>query len=73
MSVKELRSRTAEHMRGHADDFLPFLTNPNTGDMYTTGNTLMFVLVVGKSVLGILKNGRYIFHMTCFVCVLVSR
>ncbi|KAE8282033.1 OTU domain-containing protein 6B [Larimichthys crocea] len=36
MSVKELRSRTAEHMRGHADDFLPFLTNPNTGDMYTT-------------------------------------
>lgn len=36
MSVKELRARTAEHMRGHADDFLPFLTNPNTGDMYTT-------------------------------------
>ncbi|KAF1381596.1 hypothetical protein PFLUV_G00155610 [Perca fluviatilis] len=35
MSVKELRSRTAEYMRGHADDFLPFLTNPNTGDMYT--------------------------------------
>uniref|UniRef100_UPI0037E7E8EF deubiquitinase OTUD6B n=1 Tax=Semicossyphus pulcher TaxID=241346 RepID=UPI0037E7E8EF len=36
MSVKELRSRTAEHMRSHADDFLPFLTNPNTGDMFTT-------------------------------------
>lgn len=36
MSVKELRSRTAEHMRSHADDFLPFLTNPNTGAMYTT-------------------------------------
>ncbi|XP_042362594.1 deubiquitinase OTUD6B [Plectropomus leopardus] len=36
MSVKELRSRTAEHMRSHADDFLPFLTNPNSGDMYTT-------------------------------------
>ncbi|XP_054462345.1 deubiquitinase OTUD6B [Anoplopoma fimbria] len=35
MSVKELRSSTAEHMRGHADDFLPFLTNTNTGDMYT--------------------------------------
>ncbi|XP_047462020.1 deubiquitinase OTUD6B [Mugil cephalus] len=35
MSVKELRSRTAEHMRSHADDFLPFLTNPSTGDMYT--------------------------------------
>ncbi|XP_070702615.1 deubiquitinase OTUD6B [Pempheris klunzingeri] len=36
MSVKELRSRTAEHMRSHSDEFLPFLTNPNTGDMYTT-------------------------------------
>ncbi|KAF3833863.1 hypothetical protein F7725_025067 [Dissostichus mawsoni] len=36
MSMKELRSRTAEFMRGHADDFLPFLTNSNTGDMYTT-------------------------------------
>ncbi|XP_039977732.1 deubiquitinase OTUD6B [Xiphias gladius] len=36
MNVKELRTRTAEHMRCHADDFLPFLTNPNTGDMYTT-------------------------------------
>ncbi|KAG7237817.1 hypothetical protein INR49_031830 [Caranx melampygus] len=36
MSMKELRSRTADHMRNHADDFLPFLTNPNTGDMYTT-------------------------------------
>ncbi|XP_029976480.1 deubiquitinase OTUD6B [Salarias fasciatus] len=36
LSVKELRARTAEHMRSHADDFLPFLTNPDTGDMYTT-------------------------------------
>ncbi|XP_026155824.1 deubiquitinase OTUD6B [Mastacembelus armatus] len=36
MNMKELRSRTADHMRSHADDFLPFLTNPNTGDMYTT-------------------------------------
>ncbi|XP_037330892.2 deubiquitinase OTUD6B isoform X2 [Pungitius pungitius] len=35
-SVKELRSSTAQRMRGYADDFLPFLTNPNTGDMYTT-------------------------------------
>ncbi|XP_040043865.2 deubiquitinase OTUD6B [Gasterosteus aculeatus] len=35
-SVEELRSSTAERMRGNADDFLPFLTNPNTGDMYTT-------------------------------------
>lgn len=36
MNVKELRCRTAEYMRNHAEDFLPFLTNPNTGDLYTT-------------------------------------
>ncbi|XP_029022319.1 deubiquitinase OTUD6B [Betta splendens] len=36
MTMKELRSRTADHIRNHSDDFLPFLTNPNTGDMYTT-------------------------------------
>uniref|UniRef100_A0A3Q2PHH5 ubiquitinyl hydrolase 1 n=1 Tax=Fundulus heteroclitus TaxID=8078 RepID=A0A3Q2PHH5_FUNHE len=35
MSVKELRSRTAEHMRNNTDDFLPFLTNPDTGDLFT--------------------------------------
>ncbi|XP_057684556.1 deubiquitinase OTUD6B [Corythoichthys intestinalis] len=34
-SVKELRSRTAAHMRSHVDDFLPFLSNPDTGDTYT--------------------------------------
>merc|ERR1712168_675390 len=36
LSLKELRCRTAEHMRQHADDFLPFLTNRDTGCMYTT-------------------------------------
>lgn len=36
MNVKELRCRTAEHMRSHTEDFLPFLTNPSTGDLYTT-------------------------------------
>lgn len=35
MNVKELRCRTAEHMRSHADDFLPFLVNPDTGDLFT--------------------------------------
>uniref|UniRef100_A0A1A8AS71 ubiquitinyl hydrolase 1 n=1 Tax=Nothobranchius furzeri TaxID=105023 RepID=A0A1A8AS71_NOTFU len=35
MTVKELRSRTAEHMRENVDDFLPFLTNPDTGDVLT--------------------------------------
>lgn len=36
MNVKELRCRTAEHMRSHAEDFLPFLVNPDTGDLFTT-------------------------------------
>lgn len=34
LGLKELRARTAQYMRSHADDFLPFLTDPNTGDMY---------------------------------------
>ncbi|KAJ7338990.1 hypothetical protein JRQ81_012892 [Phrynocephalus forsythii] len=34
-TVPTLRSRTAEYMGSHMDDFLPFLTNPNTGDLYS--------------------------------------
>ncbi|XP_045717538.1 deubiquitinase OTUD6B isoform X1 [Phyllostomus hastatus] len=35
LTVAALRSQTAEYMQSHMEDFLPFLTNPNTGDMYT--------------------------------------
>lgn len=35
LSLKELRARTAQQMRNNANDFLPFLTNTTTGDMYT--------------------------------------
>ncbi|XP_031644999.1 deubiquitinase OTUD6B isoform X2 [Oncorhynchus kisutch] len=35
LTLKDLRAQTAQHMRSHTDDFLPFLTNTNTGDMYT--------------------------------------
>nr|ADO28104.1 otu domain-containing protein 6b [Ictalurus furcatus] len=35
LGIQELRVQTAQYMRSHEDDFLPFLTNPNTGDMYT--------------------------------------
>ncbi|XP_066531145.1 deubiquitinase OTUD6B [Hoplias malabaricus] len=35
LGIKELRAQTAQYMRSHSDDFLPFLTNANTGDMYT--------------------------------------
>ncbi|XP_066481625.1 deubiquitinase OTUD6B [Tiliqua scincoides] len=34
-TVATLRSQTAEYVRSHMDDFLPFLTNPNTGDLYS--------------------------------------
>ncbi|MGH0142120.1 UNVERIFIED_CONTAM: hypothetical protein FKN15_029173 [Acipenser sinensis] len=43
LSLLELRAQAAEYMRSHADDFLPFLTNPSTGDMYTPGQTLIRV------------------------------
>ncbi|XP_038601784.1 deubiquitinase OTUD6B isoform X1 [Tachyglossus aculeatus] len=35
VSVATLRSQTAEYMQNHTDDFLPFLTNSTTGEMYT--------------------------------------
>ncbi|XP_054446226.1 deubiquitinase OTUD6B isoform X2 [Pteronotus mesoamericanus] len=35
LTVAALRSQTAKYMQSHMEDFLPFLTNPNTGDMYT--------------------------------------
>lgn len=35
LTVATLRRQTAEYMQSHSDDFLPFLTNPSTGDMYT--------------------------------------
>ncbi|KAK1172572.1 deubiquitinase OTUD6B-like [Acipenser oxyrinchus oxyrinchus] len=35
LSLSELRAQASEYMRSHADDFLPFLTNLSTGDMYT--------------------------------------
>ncbi|KAI1901674.1 hypothetical protein AGOR_G00036820 [Albula goreensis] len=35
LGLTQLRALTAKHMKSHVDDFLPFLTNANTGDMYT--------------------------------------
>ncbi|XP_060680404.1 deubiquitinase OTUD6B [Hemiscyllium ocellatum] len=35
LTLADLRTQAAEYMRSHADDFLPFLTNCNTGDVYT--------------------------------------
>lgn len=36
-TVTTLRNQTAKYMQSHFDDFLPFLTNPTTGDMYSRG------------------------------------
>ncbi|XP_063780159.1 deubiquitinase OTUD6B [Pseudophryne corroboree] len=35
LTLTSLRHQTADYMRSHADDFLPFLTNSTTGEMYT--------------------------------------
>ncbi|KAM4705692.1 deubiquitinase OTUD6B isoform 2-T2 [Rhinophrynus dorsalis] len=35
MTLANLRSQTADYMQNHIDDFLPFLTNSTTGEMYT--------------------------------------
>ena len=34
-SLSKLRKMTADHLRKNSDDFLPFLTHPDTGDMLT--------------------------------------
>ncbi|XP_007198560.2 deubiquitinase OTUD6B isoform X1 [Balaenoptera acutorostrata] len=36
LTVAALRCQTADYMQSHVEDFLPFLTNANTGDMYTS-------------------------------------
>ena len=42
MSVDELRRKTAEYIRQHKDDFLPFMTSKHTGDMLTSGNRMLY-------------------------------
>ena len=36
-SVSELRSQCADYIRSHADEFLPYLVDPDTGDQFTQG------------------------------------
>lgn len=35
INLTSLRRQTADYMQSHSDDFLPFLTNSATGEMYT--------------------------------------
>ena len=37
VSVTELRLRCADYMRSHGTDFLPFLTDPQTGNQFNQG------------------------------------
>lgn len=36
MALEELRSKTANYLRQNMNDYLPFLTNPDTGDTLST-------------------------------------
>ncbi|KAG8441707.1 hypothetical protein GDO86_010770 [Hymenochirus boettgeri] len=42
LTVSNLRSQTADFMQNHADDFIPFLTNTTTGDLYTQEEFLKY-------------------------------
>ena len=41
LSVQELRQMAATHMRAFPDNFLPFLSNPDTGDPLTDRESLL--------------------------------
>lgn len=49
LTVAALRKRTAEYMRSHSEDFLPFLTNLNTGNVYTPGSLVFCPTFSGGS------------------------
>ncbi|XP_025321876.1 OTU domain-containing protein 6A [Canis lupus baileyi] len=42
VTVESLRSRTADYMRKHVDDFLPFFSDPDTGDAYSREDFLSY-------------------------------
>ncbi|XP_007119657.1 OTU domain-containing protein 6A [Physeter macrocephalus] len=42
VTVESLRRRTAEYMRKHVDDFLPFFSNPETGDASSRDDFLSY-------------------------------
>ncbi|XP_008710515.2 OTU domain-containing protein 6A [Ursus maritimus] len=42
VTVESLRSRTADYMRKHVDDFLPFFSDPDTGNAYSREDFLSY-------------------------------
>ena len=45
-SVSELRSQCAEYIRSHSDEFLPYLTDPDTGNQFTQGTCTCICMTV---------------------------
>ncbi|XP_059241762.1 OTU domain-containing protein 6A isoform X2 [Mustela nigripes] len=42
VTVESLRKRTADYMRKHVDDFLPFFSDPDTGNAYSREDFLSY-------------------------------
>ncbi|XP_004439938.1 PREDICTED: OTU domain-containing protein 6A [Ceratotherium simum simum] len=42
VTVESLRRRTADYLRKHVDDFLPFFSNPETGDAYSRNDFMSY-------------------------------
>ncbi|KAG9464296.1 hypothetical protein GDO78_020169, partial [Eleutherodactylus coqui] len=42
LTLTSLRHQTADYMQSHPDDFLPFLTNAATGEIYTQGERSLY-------------------------------
>ena len=47
-SVSEMRSQCAEYILSHSDDFLPYLTHPDTGDQFTQSKISTIVNIIVK-------------------------
>lgn len=49
-SVSKLRAQCADYVRSHSTDFLPFTTDPKTGELFTEGMSEIATLASFKSV-----------------------
>lgn len=60
VTISWLRNCTARFMQEHADDFLPFMSNPETGEPLTPGETSFSkTLSSWPTILKTLKNYSY--------------
>lgn len=65
LTVAALRKRTAEYMQSHSEDFLPFLTNPSTGNVYTPGSLVCYPTFSGGS--GFQSSASCVCHVRPFL------